>query len=474
MSFAQVEYLPAVALVLALYALAPSRWRVGLLLLASWLFYLWVEPRDGVWLALATVAGYFVAQRVHAASSERAKSWWTALGVVLLMGLLATFKYSGFALTALGQLSAALGGPAFAHDGFALPLGISFYTFQTLSYVLDVRRKRIEPARDLAHFALYVSFFPQLVAGPIERARHLLPQLSALDALRAEHLAPAARLIVIGLAKKWLIADRLYAQVWPLFSSPDDCDSLTLLVATAGMWVMLYLDFSAYSDLARGSARLFGVELVRNFERPFLATSVRDWAGRWHTSLGAWMFDYVWAPLGSGAPSYARVWRSNLVVMTLFGLWHGANWTFVLWGLGYGVLISCEHSVRLWRSRSGARAPARTSTWRSAWGWLTTSLISLLFIALFFSPSLGFFAHLLARVASASWPTEASVWLRIGSLLGLYVALLGVHFVGAERGLTQVSERLPGWLAFVLLLLAGAACVLWRASEPQPFVYFQF
>lgn len=474
MSFAQVEYLPAVALVLALYALAPSRWRVGLLLLASWLFYLWVEPRDGLWLAFATVAGYVVALRIHAAPSELAKRVWTALGVALLMGLLATFKYSGFALTALGQLSAALGGPAFAFDGFALPLGISFYSFQTLSYVLDVRRKRIEPARDLAQFALYVSFFPQLVAGPIERARHLLPQLGALDVLRIENLAPAARLIVIGLAKKWLIADRLYAQVWPLFSAPDECDSLTLLVATAGMWVMLYLDFSAYSDLARGSARLFGVDLVRNFERPFLATSVRDWAGRWHTSLGTWMFDYVWAPLGSGAPSHARVWRSNLAVMTLFGLWHGANWTFVLWGLGYGVLISCEHSVRLWRVRSGVRAPARASFSSRAWGWLATSSISLVFIALFFSPSLEFFAHVVERVASASGPVDASAWLRIGALLGLYASLLGVHFVGAERGLAQVSQRLPGWAVLALLTLAGAACVLWRASEPQPFVYFQF
>ncbi len=474
MSFAQVEYLPSVALVLALYALAPSRWRAGLLLLASWLFYLWVEPRDGLWLALATLAGYGVALALHAARTERAKRLWTALGVAVLMGLLATFKYSGFAVRALGQLSAALGGPQLHFDGFVLPLGISFYTFQALSYVLDVRRGRIQPTRDLAQFALYVSFFPQLVAGPIERARHLLPQLAKLEVLRAEHLAPAARLIVIGLAKKWLIADRLRAEVWPLFSAPTECDSLTLLVAIAGMWAMLYLDFSAYTDLARGSARLFGVELVSNFERPFLATSVRDWAGRWHTSLGAWMFDYVWAPLAAGAPSHARVWRSNLTVMTLFGLWHGANWTFVLWGLGYGVLISCEHSVRLWRARRGKPARTRSSTSSSILGWLSTTSISLVFIALFFSPNITFFGEILARVASAQAPVDGAAWSRIAALLGLFAALLGVHAIGAERALAQLSARLPRWAVLALLLLAGAVCVLWRTREPQPFVYFQF
>lgn len=479
MSFAAVEYLPLVALVFGAYALAPVRARAGLLLLASWLFYLWVEPRDGVWLALSTVVGFATATRMDAARDARTRRAWLIVSLVFNLGLLATFKYSGFVLTNLGELSSALGGPAFAFEGFALPLGISFFTFQTLSYTLDVHRRQLAPCRDFVQFALYVSFFPQLVAGPIERGRHLLPQLAALAAPRAADLAPAARRIVIGLAKKWLIADRLYAQVWPVFSAPDGRDSLTLAAAAFGMWVMLYLDFSAYTDLARGSARLFGVELVGNFERPFLATSVRDWAGRWHTSLSTWMFDYVWAPLSRGKPTHASVWRSNLVVMGLFGLWHGASWTFVLWGLGYGVLISCEHSVRLWRSRRRAK-PAAQPTARTrkpaltVLAWTATTLIGLEFIVLFFSPSLAFFAHYQARMWTAWMPLDSAQWRWLAPLAALFGALLGVHAIGAERGLALATERLPRWAAFALLALLAAACVLWRASDPRPFVYFDF
>jgi D-alanyl-lipoteichoic acid acyltransferase DltB (MBOAT superfamily) len=475
MSFASVEYLPLVALVLAAYVAAPARARAPLLIGASWLFYLWVEPRDGVWLALSTVADFLIAPRIHAAAREVVRRRWLVVSLALNLGLLGTFKYSGFLLTSLGQLSSALGGPAFEFEGFALPLGISFYTFQTLSYTLDVYRRRQTPCTSFTQFALYVSFFPQLVAGPIERASHLLPQLATLSLPRAVDLAAAARWIVVGLAKKWILADRLFAQVWPVFSSPTERDSLTLAVSSIGMWVMLYLDFSAYTDLARGSARLFGIQLVANFDRPFLATSIQDWARRWHMSLGSWMFDYVWAPLSQGRATHARIWRANLIVMALFGLWHGANWTFVLWGLGYGALISCEHSVRLARVRRGARPPSSTpSAARTFLAWLASSAASVLFIALFFSPSLAFFGEFQARLWTAGLPASAEAWRWCAPLVALFAALLAVHAFGVQRGLETLWLRLPRPVGVLLLVLALAACVLLREGDARPFVYFEF
>jgi alginate O-acetyltransferase complex protein AlgI len=474
MSFAAVEYLPFLTLVVAAYTLAPDRLKAATLLAASWLCYLWVEPRDGLWLAASTLVDFFVARRIHASAQQGVRKRWLWVSLVVNLGLLATFKYAGFVVTNLGRVSSALGGPAFEFEGYALPLGISFYTFQTLSYTLDVYRKRLAPARSFIEFALYVSFFPQLVAGPIERGGHLLPQLRRLVAPRANDLLDGARGVCWGLAKKWLVADPLRAVVWPVFSAPRGEDSLTLFVAATGMWVMLYLDFSAYTDIARGSARIFGVTLVANFDRPFLATSFRDWAGRWHTSLSNWMFDYVWGPLAKGKPTVAKVWRANICVMALFGLWHGASWSFLLWGVGYGVLLSLEHGQRLRAVQRGEKAGARPTRARSLMGWACTTFLGVQFIQLFFAPDLAFVAEYQAAQWTGGLPASLEEWRWVGSLVALYAALLAVHAAGAVVDLERLWSRTPWPLRVIALVALFAFAVTHRVAEPLDFVYFRF
>lgn len=270
------------------------------------------------------------------------------------------------------------------------------------------------------------------------------------------------------------MADSLRALVWPVFSAPAGEDSLTLFVAATGMWVMLYLDFSAYTDIARGSARVFGVSLVPNFDRPFLATSFRDWAGRWHMSLSNWMFDYVWGPLAKGKPTVAKVWRANLCVMGLFGLWHGASWTFVLWGLGFGVLLSLEHGQRLRAISRGASPAARLGRARLLVGWAFTTFLGVQFIQLFFAPSLVFVAEYQTAQWTGGLPDSIEQWRWVGSLAALYAALLAVHAAGAVVDLERVWTRTPWPLRVIGLAAVFVVAVTHRVAEPLDFVYFRF
>ncbi|HKX46745.1 MAG TPA: MBOAT family O-acyltransferase, partial [Planctomycetota bacterium] len=307
---------------------------------------------------------------------------------VFQLGLLAWFKYSGFLAETVRDVAALLGLDGPGWPAVVLPLGISFYTFQILSSTIDVYRRRIEPCRDLALYALYVAYFPQLVAGPIERAAQLLPQLRATRPAGLAELSNGGRLVLWGLVKKGVLADRLAPSMRAFVEAPERHSSAELLVGTFLMMAVLYLDFSAYTDIARGSARLFGVELVENFRRTFLVTENRQFWNRWHMSLGRWLGDYVHAPLSKGVPTYASIWRNTLIVMGLFGLWHGAGWNFVALGFTVGSLIAFEHSLQLWRYRRGRRAkPARGPAGAAA-GFAWTMLLNSAILVLFFAPDL--------------------------------------------------------------------------------------
>jgi len=482
MSFAALDYLPFLALVLALFQFVPARGRAAFLLLASAAFYVYWSVGHALILAGSITLNFGLGLWIERARAKHAGSGrpLMILGVVLNLALLGAFKYGRFLTGTLNAL-VGFGGPDVVGEDtlgwpdLVLPLGISFYTFQALGYVLDVHYRRIDACRSPVRFALYVSFFPQLVAGPIERAEHLLPQLEKLRTLSVENTLVGGRLIVWGLFKKWVLADWLRLVTWPIFTEPERHDSVTLAVAAFSVYALLYLDFSAYTDIARGSARLFGVELVQNFRRPFAARSMSEFTQRWHMSLYTWVRDYAFGALVKGPLSHVKLWRNNLLVMAAFGLWHGASWAFVLWGVLGGCAISIEHSWRLALAKKGRRPKRRAlgdplgilgRVWVLCWG-------ALMFV-MFFSPDLDFAARFYTRLFSAGVPTGFEptsyiVWTPLALLAGLAAEILGDE--------TNLEAR---WHGFgrplqVGALVALAAAIVWlRVPEPLPFIYFQF
>ncbi len=311
------------------------------LLVASYVFYGWWDYRFLVLILFSTAVDYYCAGRIHAAADKAAKKRFLALSVLVNISSLGFFKYFNFFAESVIDLFALIG---FQPDPFTLniilPVGISFYTFQSLSYTINVYRGELEPADDFFDFALYVSFFPQLVAGPIERATTLLPQIQRHRSVSLADIYEGLALISVGFVKKLVIADRCGPVVATAFNGP------VIAGNGAEAWTFLYLfafqiygDFSGYSDIARGCSRILGFDLVRNFGRPYFVSNPSAFWRHWHISLSTWIRDYIYIPLGGNGSGISMTFRNLLLTMFLGGLWHGAGWAYALWGVYHGVLL---------------------------------------------------------------------------------------------------------------------------------------
>ena len=320
--------------VLLLYFLTPDRWKNLTLLLSSLVFYGWGEPRFLLFMLASIAQGYAFGRLME--RYPRRKRLFLILSAVLSLGLLGYCKYAGFFLRTLGALTG-LSLPALQ---IALPIGISFYTFQVLSYVIDVYRGTVPPQRNLLQLATYVAMFPQLIAGPIVRYADIAPELTCRRHTLTD-AAAGARRFVVGLGKKVLIANVLYELMSAFLQSTQPSVLFTWLYAVACA-LQIYFDFSGYSDMAVGLGRIFGFHFPENFRYPFLSGSVTEFWRRWHISLGSWFRDYVYIPLGGSRCSRSRWLLNVFLVWGLTGLWHGAAWTFVLWGLWFAVLLLLE------------------------------------------------------------------------------------------------------------------------------------
>ncbi|HMV70441.1 MAG TPA: MBOAT family O-acyltransferase, partial [Myxococcota bacterium] len=334
---------PAFALLLTLCCLvawtARSRSIVNpALLAASYLFYGWVHPWFCALLALSTLIDYAAARIITERPAWRDAALWASVGGNL--GVLGLFKYFDFFMTEFGHALTAIGLPLEpALLGLALPVGISFYTFQSMSYTLDVHRGRLPACASLVDFALYVAFFPQLVAGPIERATHLLPQVQSDRAVTIDQVATGVTLLAWGAFQKVCIGDVVGAYVDQVGALREPAGAL-IWASAIGFGTQIVADFSGYTDMARGAARMLGFELVKNFHFPYLATSTPDFWRRWHMSLSEWIRDYVYEPwLRLGRPSLRRTIGVTLGTFLLVGLWHGPRWTFILLGLWHGTAM---------------------------------------------------------------------------------------------------------------------------------------
>ena len=346
MLFATFEYIIFLTLTVLLYFSLQLRARQWLLLAASYLFYaVWSLPFAGLMLIVSS-AHYYFALKIQNEANEAKRGRYLIAAIAFSLSILCYFKYIDFSLSSFHNMllifDISIDIPTI---NIVLPLGISFYTFQSMSYSIDVYRKDIEACTDFVTVTLYISFFPQLVAGPIERAAHIIPQLQKKHELNWDNIREGGNLILWGLFKKMILADNLAPISDAFFADPGRYDALSALLGVYAFAFQIYFDFSAYSQIARGSAKLFGIELVRNFDMPYLAHSASDFWRRWHISLSNWLRDYIYIPLGGSRQGTLKTLRNLMTTMLLGGLWHGANWTFVAWGGFHGVLLAVQSTA---------------------------------------------------------------------------------------------------------------------------------
>lgn len=467
MIFHSLNYLVFLVVVLGLYWSLPRRAQNFLLLFASYLFYGWEHPWFLPPLWASTLVDYSCALGM-----ERFPRWRRVFLITSIAGsvaLLATFKYYGFALENINAVLANFGAEPLRDTlRLALPAGLSFYTFQSIGYVVDVYRGRVKAVRDLPDYALYVTFFPQLVAGPIERAAHMLPQYRCARKFDAETWRVALGLILWGYFKKVVIADNAAVVANKIFALTEP--SFPLIWAGAFAFaVQIYADFSGYTDIARGTARLLGIDLMKNFNHPYLASSPADFWRRWHISLSTWFRDYIYVPLGGNRGGIVRASFSLLATFTLSGLWHGASWNYVIWAVYWGVLILLQRFV-------GWLGVAQKIPWSAkvaitfgatCFGWL-----------LFRERDLGQIAHDLSQSPFAASAEEWRIAIYFGVLGLIYAVPLVIHMLATESSRCRILSRLPDRGRFaleiavaVLLLLGIIAC---RSVTTSDFIYFQF
>jgi len=473
MLFTSLDYLVLLAAVWSIYWLLPSvRFQNLLLLVASYIFYGYVHPWFCLLIASAALFNYGCARLMDA--SPRRRRMLLRIGIVANLVLLGVFKYLNFFFDGVRAGLAAIGlDVPHVVLTLALPAGISFYTFLNIGYLVDVGRGHVPACRSLLNFALFDSFFPQVVSGPIERARHLLPQIESRRNWRWEFIASAFPLLLQGLLTKMVIADNIAVYVDKIFMMRRPSWAL-LAVGTVAFAVQILADFSGYTDIARGSARLLGFDLFENFNKPYAAVSPSDFWRRWHMSLSSWLRDYLFLPISYGimrrieadrvlfikTESFAYV-AGTLLTMFLAGLWHGASWNFICWGLYYGVLMAVYHLAGFkgnWRPR-GIKAAA---------AWTVMSLLTLAGWALFRSPSLGWLSSALTvpRFGFSGEPLLASVMV-LGltaaySLPWLLVPLQ--NRLAADRPVARAALH-----ACILLII-----VVFHRGQSQDFIYFQF
>ena len=460
MSFASLVFLyfflPAV---LVGYYCFPRRWRNPFLLAANLLFYGWGEPWFLPVILVTAVANWWMGRQMGRCADRKRQRLWLVAALVIDLGLLMVFKYTGFVLETIG-LGQLLPGP------IPLPLGISFYTFQVVSYMVDIYRNTVPAENNLVCFSTYMTFFPQLIAGPIVRYDELRTQLS--DRQETWHkIADGFCLLMIGLGKKMLLANPM-GELW------EGLRALTGNIGILGAWagaaaftLQIYFDFSGYSDMARGLGRMFGFEIPINFRYPYAAQSIQDFWRRWHITLSSWFRDYVYIPLGGSRRGAGRTIVNLFAVWVLTGLWHGAAWNYVLWGLYYFVLLTAE---RLIGQPHLARVP------RVLRHFLTMALVMIgwVLFAIEDFGALGAYLYSLFSPSGGVISTQAAVWvlsyLPLMALAALASLPFAANFVRRKKQSAPVRWGAPVYC--MLLLAAGTAALV--AQSYNPFLYFRF
>ncbi|MFZ5902797.1 MAG: MBOAT family O-acyltransferase [Chloroflexota bacterium] len=468
MIFTTYDFLLFFPIVFTLYWLARRvAWQNVILLVASYVFYAWVHPWYALLLGLSTLADYGLALGIM---RNRARTrTFVALSLALNVGVLAFFKYYNFFSDSLFGLLSGLGLQAdFLLVRILLPAGLSFYTLKKLAYLLDVSRGTLGPARDLVAFALYVSFFPQVTAGPMDRAQKLLPQIQSPRTWKAKYFYTAWPLLVMGFFKKFVIADTIKTIVDRVFALGEP--TILLAVSAAlGFTLQILADFSAYTDLSRAVAYLLGFDTSENFKYPYLSLTPTDFWNRWHITLSTWLRDYIFFPLRRALlrrqgrlPDWLIQSAPPLVTMLVSGIWHGAGWTFVLWGLWYGVLIVVYQSLGMggnWKPSSKVKTFA---------AWLVMFVFIVFGWLLFRAPSLDWMVNVLSSGSLLGTLEEQAVALIVLSMTAFYAAPLALKW-WMDRRLAPDS-----YVHALYYAAATVAMLVYLNSSSPDFIYFQF
>ena len=449
--------------------------------MASFYFYMTWNAKYIVIILLCILINYFLAIQISKNEDRKKRRFFLGLCLIASLSILFVFKYFNFFTESLGEFLK-LGGIKFSSItlNVLLPVGISFYTFQALSYTIDVYKKKIQPEKNLFMLALYIAFFPQLVAGPIERASNLLTQLYNRNYFDYVRVTNGLKLMLWGFFKKMVIADRLAIVVNAVYNNPTSYTGTPLILATFFFAFQIYCDFSGYTDIAIGAAQVFGIRLMENFRRPYYSKSVAEFWKRWHISLSTWFEDYVFTPIYFGISKRIKIldskrkhqisfFMSSFIGLALLGLWHGANWTFVLFGMYYGILIPLYYFTR------------------NYWDWMNKYLrICLTFVIvsfgwiLFRANSIKDAVYITTHLFTGIRLNIAGIALGNISREGMIVAFASilfmefVHLLQEHWGMRQFLSTKPVWVRWTVYLAIILSILLFGVFKEVPFIYFQF
>jgi len=438
-------------------AVKGTRFKLPWLLLASYCFYGWWNPLYLLLILFSTTVDYLA---VVGMARSRRKKLWLLVSIAGNLGLLGFFKYGGLVTESLNGLLAWLGVPyAIPAPDVLLPVGISFYVFQSMSYSIDYYRGKVEKEPSFIRYATFVSLFPQLVAGPIERARNLLPQLRRAPRISKQDVADGLSLFVVGLFKKLALTDYLSIYVDRVYAAPGQFQAPALILATFAFGWQIYFDFSGYTDMARGVGRMMGVRLMLNFNNPYLATSLGDFWRRWHISLSTWFRDYVYIPLGGNRKGKFRTYVNMCLTMVISGLWHGARWTFVIWGALHAlgrVLTRRLEATPFYRERVPSFVKRLFVFSFVTFAWI-----------FFRAESLGDAWLIVTRIVAFGWADPACPLLALA-----LVVFVWLYQFAYESDVRRTLRPAPVRIGIVVLM--AVYMPIFAPTGVQPFYYFQF
>ena len=476
MLFTSAEFLLFLPIVFALYWLLARRlkWQNLLVVVASYVFYGWWDWRFLLLIAFTSACSFAFGLLINRSlneGKERKARWFNTLNIVINIAILALFKYHNFFVESLVSLFPRIGAEKLLLN-LILPVGISFYTFQALSYTIDVYRQKIEPTRDVVQFFAYVSFFPQLVAGPIERATQLLPQFGKEREFNDAMAVDGIRQMLWGFFKKIVVADNCAVFVDNIWGNYAGQSGSTLLVAAFLFSIQIYCDFSGYSDIAIGCAKLFGIKLMRNFNVPYFSRDIAEFWRRWHISLTTWFRDYIYIPMGGSRVSKAKVIRNTLVIFLVSGLWHGANWTFVVWGAYHALLFLPLIVMGKNRKYTNIVAEDRVLPSLKEFGqMLLTFLLAMVGWVLFRSETIGQAWDFLGGMFDKSLFTMPAI--PVKTLLFVAIMLV-VEWIQRKKEHGFVMDGVKSGVLRYACYIAVLAVIFVFGVFNESFIYFQF
>ena len=484
MSFVSLEFLIFFIVISGLYFAIPYRFRWLFLLAASYIFYAYWNTSYILLIIFSTFVDYWAARWIDQTPVEQTsrRKWLLMVSITVNLGVLFVFKYFNFFYDSAIFLYEAID-LQYTRSPLEvlLPVGISFYTFQSMSYTIDVYRGKIKPEKHAGIFATFIAFFPQLVAGPIERAENMLPQFRKFYDFDYDRITGGLRLILWGVFKKVVIADRVALYVNVVYGDIRDFEGLPLVIATVFFAIQIYCDFSAYSDIAIGSAQIMGFRLMDNFRQPYLAHSIRDFWRRWHISLSTWFRDYLYIPLGGNRVNLPRQMLNLMIVFVISGLWHGANWTFVVWGALHGLYLVIETAfshLTAYRLPHWLRPVQVILTFALVcFAWIFFRADSIEDAAYVINHLLSFtdtsFAFLAAPFQNAFFIPESEFMLTVGLITFLFC----VEWLDKQKGFIVTWKNSPTllrWSVYYIFSIAILLSLFFYSNRSQEFIYFQF